>query len=472
MRDRRSRAIPLGLAAAAILAALLQRPGETSADTKIDLHVDPVGFLGDVMAVWTNSGAFGEVQGGQYAGYLFPMGPFFALGHLLGLPDWLVDRLWIGVILALAAWGTVRLLDALMPGPRGAAHVVAGALMVFNPYTVVYVDRTSVTLLGVAALPWLMLAVQRGLRTPRGWWWPAAIALMVTCAGAGVNAAVTAWILLGPVALALYEWGRGAVDRRAVVAFTLRVVALGIPACAWWLGPVLIQTLYGIDFLQFTEQPGAIWASTSLSESFRLMGYWPSYLGVGYGSLLPFYETSPDLLFAAPVVAATLLVPALALSGFAAGRRWVYGPFFLGLLLLGLLVMAVGFPEGTPLRKGVTFAYNTLSPIQFLRTTHKAGPLVALALACLGGAGAAALARRHGRGALAAMSLAGVVLVAVAIFPITRGKAVDGQLTYDRIPSAWERTAIRPRPRRRGRQPPRAGAAGPAAGLLPLGPDR
>ncbi|HEX5910135.1 MAG TPA: alpha-(1-_3)-arabinofuranosyltransferase family protein, partial [Thermoleophilaceae bacterium] len=138
MRDPRSRAIPLGLAAAAMLAALLQRPGETSADTKIDLHVDPVGFLGDVMSVWTNSGALGEVQGGQYAGYLFPMGPFFALGHLLGLPDWLVDRLWIGVILALAAWGTVRLLDALMPGPRGAAHVVAGALMVFNPYTVVY----------------------------------------------------------------------------------------------------------------------------------------------------------------------------------------------------------------------------------------------------------------------------------------------------------------------------------------------
>ena len=103
------------------------------------------------------------------------------------------------------------------------------------------------------------------------------------------------------------------------MAFGLRVAALGIPASAWWAGPVLVQTLYGIDFLQFTEQPGAIWASTSLSESFRLMGYWPSYLGVGYGSLLPFYETSPDLLFSAPVVVATLLVPALAVAGFAAG---------------------------------------------------------------------------------------------------------------------------------------------------------
>ena len=60
--------------------------------------------------------------------------------------------------------------------------------------------------------------------------------------------------------------------------------------------------------------------------------------------------------------------------------------------------MTLGFPEGTPMRKGVTFVYNTFSPVQFLRTTHKAGPLVALALACLAGVGAAALVRRVGRG--------------------------------------------------------------------------
>ena len=225
------------------------------------------------------------------------------------------------------------------------------------------------------------------------------------------------------------------------MAFGLRVAALGIPASAWWAGPVLVQTLYGIDFLQFTEQPGAIWASTSLSESFRLMGYWPSYLGVGYGSLLPFYETSPDLLFSAPVVVATLLVPALAVAGFALARRWAYGPFFLGLLLLGLLVMTAGFPEGTPMRKGVTFVYNTFSPVQFLRTTHKAGPLVVLALACLAGAGGAGLLRGRGRGVVAAAAVAGLVLVAVSVFPLTRGKAVDGQLTYDHVPAAWEKTA-------------------------------
>src|ERR671921_2385976 len=79
------------------------------ADTKIDLHVDPAGFLSDVASVWTPSGALGHVQGGQYSGYLFPMGPFFALGHALGLSDWLVGRLWLGTLMALGAGGVVRL---------------------------------------------------------------------------------------------------------------------------------------------------------------------------------------------------------------------------------------------------------------------------------------------------------------------------------------------------------------------------
>ena len=77
--------------------------------------------------------------------------------------------------------------------------------MLLNPYVVVFTARTTVTLLGYAALPWLLLAVHRGLRAPRSWWWPAAFALVVACSGGGVNAAVTAWLLLGPLLLALYE---------------------------------------------------------------------------------------------------------------------------------------------------------------------------------------------------------------------------------------------------------------------------
>src|SRR5947209_2730239 len=121
MRSRRLRSalIPVGLAAFAFALAVAQRPGRTTTDTKINLNVGPVGFLGAVASACTSTGQLGHVWGGQYARYLFPMGPFFALGHLLGASPWLVERVWLGSLLALAAWGTVRLLDAMLSRERG-----------------------------------------------------------------------------------------------------------------------------------------------------------------------------------------------------------------------------------------------------------------------------------------------------------------------------------------------------------------
>src|SRR6476620_6441643 len=100
-RVRRDWAISGGLAIFAFSLALAQRWGLESSDTKIDLHVDPVSFLGDVAAAWSPTYDLGHVQGGQYGGYLLPMGPFFALGRLIGLSPWLVQRLWLGLVLAL-----------------------------------------------------------------------------------------------------------------------------------------------------------------------------------------------------------------------------------------------------------------------------------------------------------------------------------------------------------------------------------
>jgi arabinofuranan 3-O-arabinosyltransferase len=428
----RDRLIALGLAALGLALGLAQRPGETSADTKISLHVDPVGFLGEVASAWSPTEDLGHVQGGQYGGYLFPMGPVLAAGRLLGLDPWLVHRLWLGALLAFAAYGTVRLLDALLGRPRGAGHVVAGLLVLLNPYVVVFSARTTVTLLGYAALPWLLLAVHRGLRAPRSWWWPAVFALVLTCTGGGVNAAVTAWLLLGPVLLALYE---RFVDGRPLLAFAWRTAVVTALASVWWVVPVLVQARHGVDFLRFTEQAGTIWSTTSLSESLRLMGYWLSYLGVGYGGeLRPLFSSGGAMLFSAPIVIAGLLVPALALSGFLVTRRWRYGPFFLLLVLVGLVVMAAGFPEGTPLRRALNFTYNNVEAVRFLRTSYKAGPLVALGIACLAGAAVAWLRSRWA-------AVAVVALAVVAAWPLATGRALDTQLLYDRVPAAWSDAA-------------------------------
>ena len=442
MRNRWShRTIPLTLAVGAYALALLQRPGRATSDTKIDLHVDPTGFLGRVADVWSNTAGLGHVQGGQYGGYLWPMGPFFAALHSLGLSPWLVQRLWLGTLLAFAAWGAVRLIDALLWPRRGAAHLVAGVLYALNPYVLVFASRTTFTLIGYAALPWLLLVVHRGLRDPRRLWWPAAFALIVVSTGGGVNAAVTAWLLLGPLLLLVYEPLVGGVAWRSAGGFAARTALATALASAWWLVPVLVQSRYGLNFLSFTEQVGSIWNTTSIPESLRLMGYWPSYLGVGYGDALePYFGTSHALLFDPPVVVATLLVPGLALAGFAWTRRWRYGPFFLSLGIVGALIMSAGFPEGTPLRTGATFVYNHVQAVDFLRTTYKAGPLVAIAIACLAGAAAGELWRRLAlpRWRVAA-ALGGAAVVALASLPMLEGRAVE--LTWKRIPAAWTQAA-------------------------------
>ena len=449
--------LPGLLAALSYALAFAQRPGELVADTKVDLHVEPLRFLADAAAAWAPSGGLGQVQAGQYAGYLWPMGPFYALGDLVGLAPWVVHRLWLGTLLALAAWGTVRLLDALLERPRGVPALVAGVLVIANPYVVVFANRTSVTLLAYALLPWLLLCVQRGLRDPRGWWWPAALALLVTSLGGGVNAAVAGWVLLGPALLILYEAMLGGIAWRDAGRFVARALPLTLLASAWWIAPVLVQVRYGVDFLPFTEPAGAIWTSTSMSESLRLMGFWVAYLGVGYGTQLsPAFDTAPTLLGASGLIVASFAIPGLAIAGFAWTRRWRYGPFFAALALLGLLTMFTGFPDGAPLRRALHWSYDRVELVQFLRTTYKAGPLLALALACLAGtaagvawerlrmrAGAARTvgARRRRAAVLVAAPTLTAALVVGWAWPLFEGRAVDGQLSFDAVPADWERTA-------------------------------
>ncbi len=424
-----------GLVGLAFLLALVQRPGLASSDTKIDLHVDPIGFLRDVASAWSSTGDLGHVQGGQYGGYLFPMGPFFALGHALGLAPWLVQRLWLGLILALAAWGAVKLMDEFAGRPRGVAHAVTGLLFLLNPYVVVFSARTTVTLLGYAALPWLLICVRRGIRASP-WWWAAAFALIVTASGGGVNAAVTAWMLVGPLLLALYERWVGATTWRRLWAFGWRTALTTGLVSAWWVMPLLVQSRFGVDFLRFTEQPGTIWSTTSLAGVAAADG------------LLDLLSRRRLRRRAAPVLRrrrrAAVLAPGRA--------RRPAGP--------ALEPDELRLDPPPPLR-AVRAAARPRRPAGHdgrLPGGHAAPqgvelyvqPFLAGAVPAddvQGGPAGRRSASRcsrasappssHGRALLVAV----LILPLVASWPLIRGRGVDDQLLWERIPLAWEQAA-------------------------------
>ena len=176
---------------------------------------------------------------------------------------------------------------------------------------------------------------------------------------------------------------------------------------------------------------------------------------------------SATMLFNPFVVGASLLLPALATASFARVRRWRYAPFLMLMTLVGVLIMTAGFPAPTPLRTAMETTYRHVTAVQFMRTTQKAAPLVAVGLAVLLGLGTQQawgwLRRRSLRLPGRRMLLAGsplvlLTLIALGALPLIRGDAIDSQMTWKSIPTAW---------RAAGRDLDRTLAANTRAVILP-----
>src|SRR3989440_6683574 len=139
--------------------SFLQRPGRTTFDTKLDLAVDPLAFLGRALHLWNPQATAGELQNQAY-GYLFPMGPFFALCQAVGMPAWIAQRLW-GAILLSAAFGGALLLARAMKIGSERARLIGALGYALAPRMLTEIGGLSAEMLPAVLLPWVLVPLVR-----------------------------------------------------------------------------------------------------------------------------------------------------------------------------------------------------------------------------------------------------------------------------------------------------------------------
>jgi arabinofuranan 3-O-arabinosyltransferase len=417
------------------LEVFVQYTGLIVHDTRLDINLDPVTFIQRTWNLWEPFADMGRIQN-QAVGYLFPMGPFFVIGHFLHVPTWIIERSWIALILGIALWGAARLADELEIGTP-LTRLVGAIAFALTPCMLARVGTTSGFELATAFLPWTIVPLIRGARggSPRR---AACLSgLAVLCMG-GINGVVTLAVLAMP---ALYLVTRQRGPRRAKL---MRWWVLAVFfASSWWLIPLLFQGKYGVNFLIYTEQPATTTAFTPLIEVIRGTADWLSYFHL-HGAYLP---AGFALAFSEFPIIGTTVVAAAGLFGLA--RRDLPERRFLVLAFLGGVAL-VGAGYGGPL--GDPFAPQVLSLLTNLlaafRSVYKFEPLIALPMALGGMHGLAVainwLGRRFGRSGdrpnrervrIGAIAVA-ILVVMIAAMPLFTNDLLNNG-PFRSLPSWW-----------------------------------
>ena len=420
-----------------IVVNLLQHPGVTTFDTKLDLLLNPGGFMRRSLSMWNPLSTMGEIQNQAY-GFLFPMGPFFWVGHEVGLPPWFWERVWSALVLLVALEGARRIVRALGLGPLPA--LVAGLSYALAPRMVATIGVLTGEALPGAVLPWTVLPLLLGLagRLPMRRALPLSAASVVFMGGQNATE-VLATLPLPFLVLALSnDTGR---RRLAHIVSWSGMVAV---ACSWWLGPLLLLGRYSPDFLDYIESAANVTAPVDWLATIRGATHWVAYLPVGLSHWPAGFEVTNRPL----LVLLTTLIGATGVLGLVISGRLPHRRAWTTTALGAMTIMALGHGGITgsvlaePLRE---FLDGVGSPF---RNIHKFDPAARLPIA-VGLAGATRLGIRWVNGwqpfaeqvrARAwlhrAPSLAVVGVVTLLGLPAISGdlRAPDG---WREVPQAW-----------------------------------
>ncbi|MBB5478116.1 arabinofuranan 3-O-arabinosyltransferase [Micromonospora parathelypteridis] len=410
-----------------------QSPGLIVPETKLDMALDPSGFLARATHLWIADWQFGTLQN-QAVGYFFPMGPFFLLGEAVGLPPWLVQRLWMAALLCVALTGVVRLARALdLGGP--ASRLVAGAVFALSPRALTLVGTVSLELLPYCVAPWVLLPLVKGAAGGSLRRAAALSGLAVVCMG-GANGAAAACAVL-PAFLFVVTRAPGKRRVRLLACWTVAMVA----ATFWWLAPLLLLQRYGFPFLPFTESAAVTTGVTTLPEAVRGATHWVGHLAVDG---VPWWPSGWSLVTVPWMVLLTGLIACIGLAGLAR-RDLPERRFLLIAALVGLLTLTAGnlSDGGAPFAATVREALD--GPLGALRNLHKFDVVIRLPLALatahmLDTVGLIAVIRRFSRPTGMAPRRVALGITAVALVAVGTGAGSAGLTAgggFPALPEHW-----------------------------------
>ncbi|MEW2402819.1 alpha-(1-_3)-arabinofuranosyltransferase family protein [Streptomyces sp. NPDC046862] len=425
----RSRRWLLGFWAVMFGLFLAVHPGRTTFETKLGVALDPWQFLSDLGQLWHDRGGFGGLQD-QYVGYAWPMLPYYALCDLVRLPVWLAERLWLSIVVSVAFWGALRLMERLRVGSSGSRLLGAVAYALWPVFTIV-VGSTSAAALPGAFLPWVLLPLTNERYSAR----IAALrsALVIPFMG-GVNAAATLASLL-PVGLYLLSRPRGPRQRK-LIAWWVPGVLL---ATAWWVIPLLLLGAYGENFLPYVETSATTTATMSATETLRGAGNWVAYLHFGEAWLPAGWTVASSVV----VIVCSALAAGLGLAGLARRdlpeRRWLV----LTVLCVALVTLAgYGGSFGGPFH-GLVQDWLNGAVVPF-RNIYKFQTGLALALvlglAHLVGVAARERGARRVRGRRYVAVVAAVLVLPGLAWPYLNGSILQPG-SFQELPKYWKATA-------------------------------
>ncbi len=422
------------LVALAVLAA--NDPGRMIFDTKLGVDINAAEFIERLWPLWNPREWFGTLQN-QYIGYAIPMAPFFLLGQALRVPVWVIERLWLSLLIAAGFWGMTKLATTLRIG-SDASRLLAGTVFVLWPTFTIVIGSTSAAALPGLLVPWAVLPLATALRGRRPVLAGCARSGIAIALMGGVNAVSTICALVVP-ALYLVTHTRGRQRVKICLLWATAVAA----ATAWWTVPLLLQGRYSFNFLPYVEQADTTTKTMSADAFLRGTGNWTAYLYLG----TPWLSAGWAMVANPVAIAASAVAAAAGLAGLA--RRDMPEQLWLR-LSVGLAAAAAlaGYAGafGGPLHGLIQSELNgTLAPF---RNVSKLEPVLALALAlgiahAFGGASRRALpAPRGSRHLAAGVLLAPVTALCLAglALPYLTGQILQPG-SFTAVPRYWYQVA-------------------------------